>query len=122
MGSCRQLKTPGSDPRTQRGMGAIGPGHHDSNVGHLEQRQIVGGIPQGQDLHLLGTQMMLQGGQGLAFADAWAGGIAATVLLSPAAASFDQFDSFAARGDAFTGIVRQLAASVSGTGGGGAHA
>ena len=57
-----------------------------------------------------------------AFADAWAGGIAATVLLAPAAASFDQFDSFAARGDAFTGIVRQLAASVTGTGGGGANA
>ena len=57
-----------------------------------------------------------------AFADAWAGGIAATVLLAPAAASFDQFDSFAARGDAFTGIAQQLAASVSGTGRGGAHA
>ena len=57
-----------------------------------------------------------------AFADAWAGGIAATVLLAPAAASFDQFDSFAARGDAFTGIAQQLAASVSGTDRGGAHA
>ena len=57
-----------------------------------------------------------------AFADAWAGGIAATVLLAPAAASFDQFESFAARGDAFTGIARQLAASVGGTGTGGAHA
>ena len=50
-----------------------------------------------------------------AFADAWAGGIAATVLLAPAAASFDRFDSFA-RGDAFTGIAQKLAASMSGTG------
>ena len=57
MGGCRQLETPGIDPGTQRGMGAIGPGHHNSNIGHLEQRQIVGGIPQGQDLHLLSTQM-----------------------------------------------------------------
>ena len=72
MGSCRKLETPGSDPGTQLGMWAIGPWHNNGNVGHLEQRQIVGGIPQGQDLHLLGTQMTLQGGQGLAFADAWA--------------------------------------------------
>ena len=57
-----------------------------------------------------------------AFADAWASGVAATVLLAPAAASFDQFDSFAARGDAFTGIAQQLAASVSEAGKGGAHA
>ena len=57
-----------------------------------------------------------------AFADAWAGGIAATVLLAPAAASFDQFDSFAVRGDIFTGIARQLAASVSGTSKRDAHA
>ncbi len=57
-----------------------------------------------------------------AFADAWAGGIAATVLLAPAAASFDQFDSFADRGDTFVSIAQQLAASVSGTGTGGARA
>ncbi len=57
-----------------------------------------------------------------AFADAWAGGIAATVLLAPAAASFDQFDNFAARGEAFTSIAQQLAASVRETGKGGAHA
>ena len=47
-----------------------------------------------------------------AFADAWAGGITATVLLAPAAASFDQFDSFADRGDTFVSIAQQLAASV----------
>lgn len=57
-----------------------------------------------------------------AFADAWSGGVAATVLLAPAAASFDQFENFAARGDAFTNIAHQLAASVVGTGKGGAHA
>jgi UDP-N-acetylmuramoylalanine--D-glutamate ligase len=33
----------------------------------------------------------------------------ATVLLAPAAASFDQFDSFEARGDQFRGQVKQLA-------------
>ena len=42
MGGCRELETSGSDPGTQLGMGAIGPGHNNSNVGHLEQRQIVG--------------------------------------------------------------------------------
>ncbi len=57
-----------------------------------------------------------------AFADAWAGGIAATVLLAPAAASFDQFDGFADRGDAFARIAQQLAASVSETGMGGPRA
>ncbi len=57
-----------------------------------------------------------------AFADAWAGGVAATVLFAPAAASFDQFDNFAARGDAFIDIARQLAASVNGAGKGGAYA
>jgi UDP-N-acetylmuramoylalanine--D-glutamate ligase len=49
-----------------------------------------------------------------AFADAWTGGAPATVLLAPAAASFDQFDNFAARGDAFVTIAQQLAASVRG--------
>ena len=53
-------------------MRAIGPRHNDSYVGHLEQRQIVWGIPQGQDLHVLSTQITLQRGQGLAFADVWA--------------------------------------------------
>ena len=72
MGGYRQLETPGSDPRTQLGMGAIGTGHNDSDVSYFEQRQIVGGIPQGQNLHLLSTQMSLQGGQRLAFADVWA--------------------------------------------------
>ena len=31
------------------------------------------------------------------------------VLLSPAAASFDQFDDFEHRGDAFRGVVQELA-------------
>ena len=62
-----------------------------------------------------------------AFADASAAtgteGRDAIILLSPAAASFDQFGSFVARGDAFTTIARRLtadagAAAVSG----GAHA
>ncbi|MGB1107015.1 MAG: UDP-N-acetylmuramoyl-L-alanine--D-glutamate ligase, partial [Candidatus Puniceispirillaceae bacterium] len=58
-----------------------------------------------------------------AFADAsTATGTAgkATILLAPAAASFDQFDSFVARGDAFSAIARQIAAT--GSGAGGAHA
>ena len=41
----------------------------------------------------------------------------ATVLLSPAAASFDQFDSFVARGDAFSAIARRLAAPAMTQGG-----
>ena len=43
----------------------------------------------------------------------------ATILLSPAAASFDQFASFVARGEAFCAIAHRLAGSQ---GGGGAHA
>ncbi|MEM9270147.1 MAG: UDP-N-acetylmuramoyl-L-alanine--D-glutamate ligase, partial [Pseudomonadota bacterium] len=31
-----------------------------------------------------------------------------TILLAPACASFDQFDSFEARGDAFAQLVEQL--------------
>lgn len=38
-------------------------------------------------------------------------GIAATILLSPAAASFDQFDNFVARGNVFTDIAHRLTAS-----------
>ena len=62
-----------------------------------------------------------------AFADASAAtgtdGRNATILLSPAAASFDQFTSFVARGDAFTAIARRLTADA-GTAAvpGGAHA
>lgn len=47
-----------------------------------------------------------------AFADASAArnkhGGRATILLSPAAASFDQFTSFVARGEAFTALARHL--------------
>ncbi|MGC6452891.1 MAG: UDP-N-acetylmuramoyl-L-alanine--D-glutamate ligase [Candidatus Puniceispirillaceae bacterium] len=59
-----------------------------------------------------------------AFADASAARRAATILLSPAAASFDQFASFVARGEAFTAIAHRLAAREEMTGGssGGAHA
>jgi len=50
-----------------------------------------------------------------AFADASAdtgaaGTDTATILLSPAAASFDQFANFAARGNAFAALARRLAA------------
>ena len=62
-----------------------------------------------------------------AFADARAAsgtdGRDATILLSPAAASFDQFASFVARGDAFTAIARRLVADAGAAAvQGGAHA
>ena len=64
-----------------------------------------------------------------AFADARAARRAATILLSPAAASFDQFTSFVARGEAFTAIATRLAADgpsaaarMNGAVKGGAHA
>jgi UDP-N-acetylmuramoylalanine--D-glutamate ligase len=44
----------------------------------------------------------------------------ATILLSPAAASFDQFESFVVRGDAFSAIARRLATPAATAGG--AHA
>lgn len=45
---------------------------------------------------------------GEAFRDAKASGKPATVLLSPAAASFDQYKDFEARGDAFRHLVDEL--------------
>jgi UDP-N-acetylmuramoylalanine--D-glutamate ligase len=50
-----------------------------------------------------------------AFADAQSTTKAAQILLSPAAASFDQFDSFEARGDAFTELAATLCAATSGS-------
>ena len=46
----------------------------------------------------------------------------ATILLSPAAASFDQFDSFAARGEAFCAIAHRLITHRMAGETGGAHA
>ena len=43
-----------------------------------------------------------------AFDDAKDDGNGGTILLAPAAASFDQFDNFGARGDAFCHLARQL--------------
>ena len=65
----------------------------------------------------------LESATSAAFADASAATGAAgraTILLSPAAASFDQFESFVARGDAFSAIARRLATGT--THMGGAHA
>jgi UDP-N-acetylmuramoylalanine--D-glutamate ligase len=50
-----------------------------------------------------------------AFADAQSASKSAQILLSPAAASFDQFDSFEARGDAFTALAATLCAVTSGS-------
>ena len=49
---------------------------------------------------------------GLAYADAAAAGEDAVVLLSPACASFDQFEDFEARGDAFRAAVQALGAET----------
>ena len=43
-----------------------------------------------------------------AFDDAKDSTVGGTILLAPAAASFDQFDNFGARGDAFCQLARQL--------------
>ena len=52
-----------------------------------------------------------------AYKDASASGDPATILLAPAAASFDQFASFVDRGNEFAAIARDLAPPI-----GGAHA
>ncbi len=49
-----------------------------------------------------------------AYADASAGGHDAIVLLSPAAASFDQYADFEARGEAFRAAVQRLAHAAQG--------
>ena len=49
-----------------------------------------------------------------AFDDASAAPDGGTILLAPAAASFDQFTSFGARGDAFASLARSLCATRSG--------
>ncbi|MGB1683588.1 MAG: UDP-N-acetylmuramoyl-L-alanine--D-glutamate ligase, partial [Candidatus Puniceispirillaceae bacterium] len=43
-----------------------------------------------------------------AFDDAKASTVGGTILLAPAAASFDQFDNFGARGDAFCQVAKHL--------------
>ena len=43
-----------------------------------------------------------------AFDDAKGSTVGGTILLAPAAASFDQFDNFGARGDAFCQVVKHL--------------
>ena len=46
-----------------------------------------------------------------AFEDASADPDGGTILLAPAAASFDQFPNFSARGDAFAALARDLCAA-----------
>ena len=46
-----------------------------------------------------------------AFNDASANKDGGTILLAPAAASFDQFPNFGARGDAFAALARDLCAA-----------
>jgi len=59
-----------------------------------------------------------------AFADARAADNTATILLSPAAASFDQFTSFVARGETFTALAGRLVSGAAADTAirGGAHA
>jgi UDP-N-acetylmuramoylalanine--D-glutamate ligase len=49
-----------------------------------------------------------------AFKDARSADTGGTILLAPAAASFDQFANFGARGDAFASLARQLCTSDNG--------
>ena len=49
-----------------------------------------------------------------AFDDASAAVGGGTILLAPAAASFDQFASFGARGDAFAALAQNLCATAAG--------
>ena len=49
-------------------MGALHAGHHHRDVRHLQQRQIVGGIAQGQHLHLWAAHALLQRRERIALA------------------------------------------------------
>ena len=50
-------------------MGTLGTGHDHRKVRHLQQGQIVGGIPQGQHLHIRFMEALLQSRQGVSLAD-----------------------------------------------------
>ena len=56
----------------------------------------------------------IENAAGQAWRDAQQSGQDAVVLLSPACASFDQFDDFEARGEAFRAAVQRLAQEVRG--------
>ena len=57
---------------------------------------------------VVGPDLKLHDATHAAFDDAKDSAAGGTILLAPAAASFDQFDNFGARGDAFCQVAKHL--------------
>lgn len=76
-------------------------------AGEVRKAYVIGRDAQGFALQLAGIETQVCGTMEAAVAAAMAEATAGeTVLLAPAAASFDQYDSFEKRGDHFTQLVR----------------
>ena len=69
MGRAGERKATALHSSGQLRMGTIRTRHHHRQVRHLQQGQIIGGVPEGQHLHLRFTQTLLQSRQGVPFAD-----------------------------------------------------
>lgn len=77
------------------------------HLGAVECAYVIGREAEAFALQLPGVQAEVCGTMDVAVARAMADAVEGdVVLLAPACASFDQYDSFAARGDDFTALVR----------------
>ena len=70
MRSSSQLKTTGFDAFDQLWVGSLHPRNHNSDIRHLKQWQIIGRVPESQDLDITTSLLLLQCFESPAFADA----------------------------------------------------
>ena len=60
MRSSSQLKTTGFDAFDELWMGSLHPRYHNSDIRHLKQWQIIGRVPESQDLNITTILLLLQ--------------------------------------------------------------